>query len=166
MNKKYTLICISLLVSLFIYLFYRTDRTVVNQILIQIISFKTYTLLKSNIVKFVPLNSIVIYSLPEGLWIFCITLTSKPYYIRLYQLRIYCLFIPIVSCVLLEILQLLHFANGRFDFMDIGVSFVFWILGVFLCKASEKQDIIEKSGLKMIICLASYSIVYLAHVLK
>jgi hypothetical protein len=166
-RNKPVFICVSLFLSLFIYLFYRTDRTVVNEIVIRIISFTTYTILKSHIVKVLPLNNIVIYSLPEGLWVFCITLTSKPYYIRLNKWRIDCLFIPIISCVTLEILQLLHIANGRFDFMDIGVSVMFWILGIYIFSdKSEKQNILIRPNFKTVVCLASYSIVYLAHVLK
>ena len=167
MSRKYILICVALLVSLFIYLFYRTNVTVVNEIFIRLISFDTYTGLKSHIVNALPLNDIVIYSLPEGLWVFCITLTSKPYYIRLYNRRIDCIFIPLIFCVGLELLQLFHITNGRFDFMDIGVSVVFWIVGRYVLSGkSEKQNILTRPDLKTIICLASYCIVYLAHVWK
>lgn len=167
MKKKYIFICISLLISLFIYLFYRTDRTLVNEIVIRMISFETYTGLKAHVVRILPLNDMVIYSLPEGLWIFCITLTSKPYYVRLNKWRIDCLFIPLIFCVTLEIFQLLHITNGRFDFMDIGISVVFWILGSYVWSdKSEKQDIFIRPNSKTIVCLASYCTVYLAHVLK
>lgn len=135
--------------------------------MIRMISLNTYTRLKAHIVKALPLSNVIIYSLPEGLWVFCITLTSKHYYISLYKRRIDCLFIPIVFCVALEILQLFHLTNGRFDFMDIGVSLVFWILAVYiLTDGSEKQDIFTRPNSRMIVCLASYCIVYLAHVFK
>lgn len=167
MRKKYIFTCVSLLISLFIYLFYRTERTVVNDIVIRIISFQTYTILKAYIVNALPLNNIVIYSLPEGLWIFCITLTSKPYYIKLNNWRVDCVFIPLIFSFILEILQLVHITNGRFDFMDIGFAAVFWILGsYFLNDKSEKQNIINTPNSKTIVCLASYCIVYLAHVFK
>lgn len=114
-----------------------------------------------------PLNDIAVYSLPEGLWVFCITLTSKPYFIRLGNWRLHCVFIPLISCIGLEIFQLFHITNGRFDFMDIGVSVVFWITGNYILNdESEKQDIFTRPNSKMMLCLASYCIVYLAHVLK
>lgn len=167
MSRKYILICASLLVSLFIYLFYRTDRTVVNEIFIRLISFGTYIRLKDHIVNALPLHNIVIYSLPEGLWVFCITLTSKPYYIRLRNRRIDGIFIPLIFCFTLEILQLLHIANGRFDFMDISFGVIFWILGnCFMSNNFEKQNILTRPNAKTIVCLASYCIVYLAHVYK
>jgi len=166
-SRKYILICASLLISLFIYLFYRTDRTVVNEIVIRTISFHTYNMLKAYIVKVLPLNGIIIYSLPEGLWVFCITLTSKPYYITRNNRRIDGMFIPLIFCFTLEILQLFHIANGRFDFMDIGVSVIFWLLGSYaLSDKSEKQNIFTRPNSKTIVCLASYCIVYLAHVLR
>lgn len=167
MRKNYIFICISLLTSLFIYLFYRTNRTVVNEILIRMISFETYTTLKAHIVRVLPLNNMVIYSLPEGLWVFCITLTSKPYYIKLNKWRIDCIFIPLILCLTLEIFQLFHITNGRFDFMDIGISAIFWMLGSYvLDDKSEKQNIFTRPNSKLVICLANYSVVYLAHVFK
>lgn len=167
MSRKYILICAALLISLFIYLFYRTDKTVVNEIVIRTISFQTYSVLKAYIVKVLPLNNIIIYSLPEGLWVFCITLTSKQYYIARNSWRIDGVFIPPIFCFTLEILQLVHIANGRFDFMDIGVSVIFWLLARHpLNDKSEKQNIFTRPNSKMIVCLASYGIVYLAHVFK
>lgn len=167
MTNKYVLICLSLLVSLFIYLFYRTDRTLVNELVIRILSINTYTNLKSQIVKELPLNNIVIYSLPEGLWVFCVTLTSKPFYIRLNDRRFDCLFIPLIYCISLELFQLFHITNGRFDFMDIGVSVLFWLLGGYvLGDESEKQDVFTRPNSRTIICVASYCIVYLSHVFR
>jgi hypothetical protein len=166
-RRKYIFICVSFLISLFIYLFYRTERTVVNEIVIRMISYETYTSLKTYIVKALPLNDIVIYSLPEGLWVFCITLTSKPYYIRLNNWRIDCVFIPLVFCFGLEISQLFHFTNGRFDFMDIGISTIFWLIGNYVFSdKSDKQNILASLNSKTMVCIATYCIVYLSHVIK
>lgn len=165
MRKKYILICVSLLAGLFIYVFYRTSRTLVNEMLVHVISLNTYTRLKAHIVSALPLNDIVIYSLPEALWIFCITLTSKPYYIKLYKWRFDCIFIPLIFCCGLEILQLFHITNGRFDFMDIGLSAIFWILGAYVLRDdTEKQNIFTRLDGNRLLCVASYAIVYLAHV--
>ena len=167
MRKKYPYIVVSLLVSLFIYVFYRTDKTVVNEIIIRIISFDTYSVLKERVIRFLPLNNYVIYSLPEGLWIFCITVTSKPYYIKLMSWRINCVFIPLVYCIGLEICQLLHFTNGRFDVMDILISALFWLIGNYAFDDKPiKQNILSSINLDKITCIATYSIVYLSHVFK
>lgn len=167
MKRKYTFICVSLLISLFIYLFYRTDRTVVNEIVIRMISYETYTSLKAYIVKLLPLNDIVIYSLPEGLWVFCITLTSKPYYIKLNKWRIDSVFIPLLLCFGLEIFQLFQLTNGRFDFMDIGISTIFWLIGNYaFSDKADKQNILASLNSKSMVCIATYCIVYLSHVIK
>ena len=138
-----------------------------NEIFIYMFSLESYDLLKAHVAGALPLNNIVVYSLPEGLWVFCITLTSKPYYLGLGNRQIDCIFVPLIFSVGLEILQLIHFARGRFDFMDIAVSIIFWLLGGYvLTGKSEKQNIFIGPNPNMITCLASYCIVYLAHVVK
>jgi hypothetical protein len=113
----------------------------VNELVIRLISVEAYTRLKAVIVHALPLNNVVIYSLPEGLWIFCITLTSKPYYIGLNTWRMDCIYIPLIFCFSLEILQLLHVTNGRFDFMDIGIFVLFWLLGCMDCLIGQESNI-------------------------
>lgn len=166
MKRQYLLIGILLLISLFIYLFYRTERTVVNEIAIWLISSPTYASLKAAIVHRLPLHDIIIYSLPEGLWIFCITLTSKPYHVDLKNRRIDCTYIPLIFCCALEILQLLHVTNGRFDVMDMVVFVLFWSFARYGFTAHmEKRNILATLNAKTVVCLISYGIVYLAHVL-
>lgn len=167
LRKKTIFISVSLLASLLIYLFYRTERTVVNSIAIRLISHETFTDLRRHVANTLPLNNIIVYSLPEGLWIFCITLTSKSHYLVLYNRRIDCLYLPILFCVTLEIFQLVHITNGRFDFMDIAVSIIFWLLGSYTLRDGQcKQNIIARPNVKSIVCWSSYCIVYLAHVVK
>jgi hypothetical protein len=167
MKRQYVLIGVLLFISLWIYLFYRTERTVVNEILIFVISKATYTNLRASVTESLPLNDLVIYSLPEGLWIFCITLTSKPYYISLNKFRLDCMYVPLILCFSLEVLQLLHVTKGRFDFMDICVFVLFWFSGSYcLTQRHEKRHILSNWSSNNIVCLLSYAIVYLAHVLN
>jgi hypothetical protein len=166
-RTRYYFIIVPLLVSLFIYLFYRTEKTVINEIAIRIISFGHYSGLKESVVAILPLNDFVIYSLPEGLWVFCITLTSKPYYFQQGNRRIPCAVIPLICCISLEIFQLLHVTNGRFDPMDIWTSVLFWALAHYLFgDESEKRNILKPLNLKSMACFISYGIVYLSHVLE
>jgi hypothetical protein len=147
-------------------MFYRTEKTVVNEIFIRLITFSKYSALKNSIRTFLPLNELVIYSLPEGLWIFCITLTSKPFYIQLNQSFIKCVFFPIIYSIGLEIFQLLQLVNGRFDFMDIWVSLVFWWVGFSIFNdTTVDQNIFKNFNTKKLVCIGSYSLVYLSHVI-
>jgi hypothetical protein len=164
-RKSYYAIIAPLCLSLFIYLFYRTEKTVVNEIAIFLISFDNYAALKKAVTGFLPLNNIIIYSLPEGLWVFCITLTSKPYYIQVNDQRMNCVVIPLIFCVGLEILQLLHFTQGRFDITDILISVLFWVFGnYFFIETSNRQNILTSFNGRRMVCLATYGIVYLSHV--
>jgi hypothetical protein len=167
LRSRYFFITLSLLISLFIYLFYRTEKTVVNDMLISLISFQTYARMKQDVMQLLPLNEVLIYSMPEGLWVFCITLTSKPYFIGWNSRRLHCLFLPLIYCISLEIFQLLHLTNGRFDLMDIQVSILFWLIANHFFKyEGEKQNILAPLNTKSLACFSSYAIVYLSHVLR
>jgi hypothetical protein len=167
MRRQYIFIMMSLVISLFIYLFYRTEKTLINEVLIWLISIEVYTHLKAIIAHEIPLNDIIVYSLPEGLWIFCITLTSKPYHFTIYGKFVDCLYVPLLFCFSLEILQLIHVTNGRFDWVDLGVSILFWLLARYcLSERKKKEHILTTLNPRKLICLVSYGIVYLAHVFK
>lgn len=167
MRKHDLLIILSLLISLFIYVFYRTEKTVINEMVMQIIPFNDFVELRQTVVHLLPLNEPIIYSLPEGLWVFCITLTSKPFYIQLRKKQVDCVFIPLAFVIGLELFQLIHLTNGRFDFMDILVSIFFWILANrFFSHINDKENIISPLNRKSMTFFASYGIVYLSHVLN
>ena len=167
MKKKYWIIFLPLLFCLFIYLFYRTEKTVVNQIAISLFSFEDFIQLQHFISSKLPLNNHIIYSLPEGLWVFCITLTSNFLFVKIGRHQISLLFVPLLFAIGLELFQLLHFTNGRFDFWDIGFSFFFWGIAAYLIKhQSNQQNILSPFTNKSLICLLSYLIVFLAHVDK
>ena len=153
--------------SLFIYLFYRTEKTVVNEIFISIISFDRFIELRKSITNTLPLNKHIIYSLPEGLWVFCISLTSKRLFLKVGSLEINLLFVPLIFSIGLELFQLFHLTNGRFDFWDIGFSILFWSIANYLVThKNTKQNILNPFTIKSFICILSYLIVYLAHVWK
>lgn len=165
MKKKYFLIISPLLVSLFIYLFYRTEKTIATELFINVISFDNFKELQTSIRHLLPLHTYIIYSLPEGLWVFCITFTSKFLFIKISDKKINLVYIPLVFVIVLEIFQLIHLTNGRFDIWDIGFSIVFWALANYVFSSKENtQNIFKPFNLNSCICIASYLIVYLAHV--
>ncbi|HWB27569.1 MAG TPA: hypothetical protein VG738_18965 [Chitinophagaceae bacterium] len=167
MKKNYWLIILSLSVSLFIYLFYRTEKTAVNQLLIYMVSRDTFIEWRRAVASALPLNKHIIYSLPGGLWVFCITLTSKFLFIKCGNHNIRLLFLPLVFSIGLELLQLLHITNGRFDFWDIGFYVACWAAAVYLIKHNgTKQNILKPFTASGFVCILSYLIVYLAHVSK
>lgn len=165
MKKKYFLIASGLLIGLFIYLFYRTGNTVITKLFISLISLEEYLLIREDILRLLPLNELLIYSLPEGLWVFCITLTSKDFYIRLWSRPLNLIFLPVLFTIGLEIFQRFQLTNGRFDWWDILFSILFWVLALFVGNAGfPKTNILKSFTVDSAICIISYLIVYLAHV--
>lgn len=165
MKKKYFLVIVSLAISLFIYLFYRTEKTVVTDLFISLISFDRYVGFKESIVNNLILNEHIINSLPEGLWVFCITITSKNFFLKIGNREINLLFLPLIFSIGLEFFQLFKLTNGRFDFWDIGFSIAFWAIANYLMKQkNSKQNILRPFNTTSLICVLSYLIVYLAHV--
>jgi hypothetical protein len=167
MKRSTYLLIITLLVSLFIYLFYRTDRTVINTLFNFIFGTHNYQSLKGTIRFNLPLNEFIIYSLPEGLWVFCITLTSKDLYFRIGRFEIHFAILPLVFVIGLEILQLFHITNGTFDFVDIFTAIQCWMIGYYLIEEENpKHYPLKQLNKRSVLCLMSYLIVYLAHVSK
>ncbi len=167
MKKLLWLIVPSLLISLFIYLFYRTDKTVVNDIFMAVFSRSAYYHLRSVVNQWLPLPDILVYSLPEGLWVFCITLTSKPYYLKAGAMQLNLLYLPLLFSVGLELMQLLHMTNGRFDWLDIASSVIFWALAMWVLPNTRPlQNALRPFTAQSLLCLWSYVIVYFAHVWK
>lgn len=164
--KKYScFIVVPLLVSLFIYLFYRTEKMVVNQITIRMISFDIYAAIRKMVNQSLPLTDFIIYSLPEGLWVFSLTLASRPLYIL--DRRINSVIVPLIVCLGLEMAQLLHFTNGQFDLICILTAFVFWFVAVFAFSDKlDKQNILNPLNGRKMVCFALYGTGYLSHVFQ
>lgn len=165
MNRKYTLVIVSLLVSLFVYLFYRTDKTIVNQLAIMVFSKHRFVGWRGCINALIPLHEVVVYSLPEGLWVFCIALTSRNFFIQIGAHRISLVFLPLIIVCIMEVFQLFQITNGRFDFWDLAFSAFFWAIAN-LQRSDQRpaQNIAGPFNSNAAVCVASYLIVYLAHV--
>jgi hypothetical protein len=164
MKKTYS-VTLALLLSLFIYVFYRSEKTLVNELIILLLSFDTYIALKTTITETIPLNKITIFSLPGGLWIFCVTILSQDFYMKIRDRKIRVAFIPIVFAVGLEFCQFIHVTNGRFDLWDLAFYFTFWVIAYYLFPSeNSQQNITSPFTLHGFICLACFLSVYLAHV--
>lgn len=165
MKKYIPLLITCLLVCLFIYVFYRTEKTLINQVVIALFSADAYYSLKVSITSQLPLNKYIIYSLPEGLWIFCITIASGPFYLKICKQKLCMVYIPLLVAILMEIFQLLKVTNGRFDITDIIFAYLFWMLALILTKNRlNKEPFLKSFNIEVVFCALSYSIVYLAHV--
>ena len=165
MKKQYLWLVPCLMFSLFIYLLYRTEKTGINEIFIWLFSAHRYFEWRNCITHSISLPELVIYSLPEALWVFCITITSKRLFLKIGRLQFELVFAPLLFVIALELFQLFHVTNGRFDFWDIGLSLLFWAMANSgIRDKSNKQNLFAPFDTRSLICALSYLIVYLAHV--
>ena len=164
MKRAYSIVA-ALLISLFIYVFYRSEKTVVNELIISIISIDTYTTIKSIVINRIPLKETIIFSFPGGLWIFCATALSVDFYFELRYYKIQFVFVPISFAIGLEFCQLIHLTNGSFDIWDIALYTIFWLISYYSFRSyGSQQNILSPFTLYGFICLACFLSVYLAHV--
>lgn len=167
MKRDYILITASLLLCLFVYLFFRTERTVITQLFISLVSYEDFLEMREHVNSVITLPEFIIFSLPEGLWVFCISLTSRSLYIKTGSREIRLVLVPLVVAIGMELSQLVHLTRGRFDVMDIAVSILFWAFATYGLKSTlAKQNLFSPVTKRSLICIASYLIVYLAHVWK
>ncbi|TDL99857.1 MAG: hypothetical protein C4K58_00990 [Flavobacteriaceae bacterium] len=120
----YFLLISPLLVSLYIYLGFRTNQILVHQLVLKSQLLYPYT---SSIKPFWELPYWMIYNLPEGLWIFSLTLIAGVTRANESQKKVL-LFLPIFYVLVLEIFQGIHITDGTFDVLDLLYAFVFWLL--------------------------------------
>ncbi len=146
-------------------MFYRTENTVVNELAIRYFSRDLYIQARYWVNELLPLNDFLIYSLPEGLWVFSITLTSKAFYLKLGRIHINGIWAPLLISGGLELLQWANVANGYFDFMDLLASLIGWVVAMYLIPVEKDQrNLISPLTSGSITCLSSYAVVYLSHV--
>lgn len=155
----------SLLVSLFVYLFYRSEQTVVNELFQFVFSGEVYFKLKTMVTESIALPQFLIFSLPEGLWVLAVTIASKNFYFDKEKRLFHLAFLPLLIAIVLEVFQLFHITNGTFDWWDIASAICFWAVGYFLLPSpSSKQRLFVRMNINSLICLASYMVLYLSHV--
>lgn len=158
------LITILLLISLFIYLFYRPECILVNKMLASVIGDNTYWHWKEVINTNISLPNWVIYNLPEALWTFCITICSAVIKIHFLGKKISLIFLPLIFVIGLEMLQYLHFTNGVFDIWDIILGVIAWMLG-YIYTNRRPHNNSKKLYFNFYVprFIFSYLIVFLAH---
>lgn len=147
-------------------MFFRTEQTVINQILIFILSENTFSSIRIYFVEYISFSNWVVYSLPEGLWVFSTTLISSSFIIKYKKVKIKAFYIPISFVVLWELFQLYGITNGYFDINDILISFIAWIFALSIQwnnLINIKINYLDEYRIHWI--FFSYAIVYLSHVI-
>ncbi len=167
MKIKYYIIGISLLLSLFVYVFYRTEQTLVNYLCIQMVGGDMFSLSRIWMHKHITLSAFQRYSLPEALWILSITLLSKRYVIKWGRFTFSLLYLPLILAFGFECFQFLGWSPGQADINDLVGGILFWIIGVLLFPERDpKISLFKNMNIHSLLCTGTYAVVYLAHVIK
>jgi len=164
--KKYAAMLIALLVSAFIYLFYRTSQTVINQLFTVFFGDDFYSMIKSELQSNLKLPSQIIYSLPGALWVWVISIASRDVFILFKGKKISLDFLPLVVAISFEFFQHIHWINGHFDWWDIIYASIFWVLSFWSFNKQKRSfhDVNSTVHYKLIF-LGSYLLVFFAHVM-
>ena len=163
--KRYQLsIIIPLLMSLFVYLFYRIDQTNINLILNTLFQ-NSFSELKTSINQMIQLPEFMIYNVPEGLWVFSISLLGAKLFIKIKKVRIHLIYLPISFALVLEIIQAMHITNGTFDPMDMLISSLGWLFAFcyYLYSANTVTHLPNKVSRLYIFCFV-FCCVYLSDI--
>jgi hypothetical protein len=123
----------------FIYLIYRDSSILFNQLFLPV-GFQT-AFDRQQIHDLLPLPNWVIYSFPGGIWVFITTIIAKKYDRTENKITRYFAFIPLIYAVGLEFLQLFHFTDGTFDWVDLLIIFV----AAFAAGGSNKLELSLKN---------------------
>lgn len=164
MKRYHISIITPLLLSLFIYLFYRIDETNVN-LLINYFFDWNFIESKHMLHTILPIPDFIIYNIPEGLWVFSISLLGAKLYLPVKNFRIHLIFIPIVFAITLEIMQALHITNGTFDVLDLLVSTLAWGLAYLYYQwpISQLKEL-QYTSTRMCAFLFVFACVYLSDI--
>jgi hypothetical protein len=165
--KKYHLqVLLPLMASLFIYIFYRTDQTVVNELVLRIFTFESYATVKKQVQSLLPLNALLVYSLPEGLWVYSTTLVSKELFIKFRQYRLEGNYFSLIFSFAVEALQGLGLVKGTFDLFDIASATFFWAIAMYWTNTPAYRGIpiLKTFDSRWASCVFCFSIVYLSYI--
>lgn len=143
-------------------MFYRTEDTIINRLILLVFSPESYMQTKSFIQQQLPLRWYEIYSLPQGLWVFCITLFSKHLYIEWRHKTFKLVYLPLILAVIIEGFQYVHWTNGTFDPLDLFFSGVFWVFAHYLFKNPYPYvRVLPLDKTWKIFCVLTYALVFL-----
>ena len=151
--------------ALFIYVFYRTDKTVINQLLLLVVPPGKFTASRTAVASALPLPAWMLYSLPEALWVFCAMLLSKNIFFTIGRFTINCAYIPMGFAILWELLQLTHVTKGYFDFTDLLLCATASVLALcFFRPPYAPTHLFKRFNVRSVLFFWIFGIVYLSHV--
>jgi hypothetical protein len=164
---KYNLLVLAcLLLCALIYIFYRTESSLINIVLNGFMP-DTFIGFKEGVRNILPLHEAIIYSVPGGLWVFCATLMARNLLLPIFQKQFNLEWFPMGFALWLECWQYFGVVKGRFDLVDILFVLVFGLLAKFIFNRTYNHPIffntLNKQRLAFTFIFLS---VFMAHVFE
>ena len=145
-----------------IYLSYREDVFVISRLGHFFINTGFLNEFKHLLVQKINIPSVLVYSLPSGLWVFSTTLLSSRVRLKGKSCFIVLMSTPLLYSLLLEVSQFYNITDGTFDAMDVLYSCLGWVAAVLL---SYFYDQLARSSYVPIgLIVLSYCILILGNV--
>ncbi len=151
MKKYHLYIFFPLFVSLVLYVFFRSENIVINQIIYNFYP-KPF--------RFSPnFSNFLIYNFPQGLWVFSTTLVSKNLYLRKFNLA----FLSLIFSFYIEAIQYYHLTNGTFDYWDLITAFVSFTIAYYGIPCPyKKEQLLKRFNFRTVLFSFCYLIVFLS----
>lgn len=146
MRNKWIYIGFSMLLALFIYSFFRSENTIINQLWLSLFP-DNYLYLRGVFGQY-DVPDFVRFNLPGVLWMIGALLLCAKYTITIRKLRFKLMFLPLLVCVIIEVVQWVGITDGTFDMMDV-VSYLLGFVVVYAMYTSrtEKKECILRMQL-------------------
>lgn len=155
----------ALAVSLWMFVIYRSEHSVVNVLLGNVLPPGILRSLREAIAGWVPLPESMVYRLPGGLWVFAATLIAKNGHVMLHRFKVNLAQLPVIVAVGLELLQKFVITDGAYDPGDIAVALVAsFAAGRLMGCAWPPLDLSRGWHWRGALCLGSYAILFLADI--
>lgn len=152
---NYTLLFLSGLICLLIYLFYRSGEIMLNHYLLSV--FPNLILVKESVKQWLPLNDFLVYNLPAGLWVFSLTILLKDVSLHWLSCRFSLHTVPLGLGLSIELLQFLQLTDGTCDLLDVYTMLICFLVAQ-LFRANRPIEVEPRNLQSM---LASMGIVIL-----
>ena len=156
-NQRRVIVFSLLAICLYIYLAYRPTNTAVQIIFRSILPAEALTYMQS---KSVLLPFWAINSLPQGLWVFCMTCFSSDLQFK----RLSLWWSPLLFAIGLEGFQYFGITDGTFDWVDVLFSIAFSLFAICLLYQNSKSTNLSFSP-SAIMLFIGYLLVFFSDVI-
>lgn len=161
---KYILgIVFPLLFCAFICVIYRDASNNANALFTYLFD-KEFIFIKNTIIDVLPLHDILVYNVPEGLWVFSISLLASNLFININKFRLPLIYLPLLFIPFAELLQWLNITDGTYDNLDMLIPSGFWLLAYLFLYKNNTCVFLNASPIRLYLFFIIACSVYFADV--